>query len=148
MKILIAVDGSEYSTIAVEEIAKRHFTMKTEVLIVTAYESVPTMLASVESINIYQKYYDDADRYAKKAAEDATKNAEKILQNKNPTLAVRSVIVEGSAKHVILDEAEKFSANLIVVGSHGYRAFERFLIGSVSQSVALHAKCSVLIVRK
>jgi nucleotide-binding universal stress UspA family protein len=38
-------------------------------------------------------------------------------------------------------------ADLIVVGSHGYRGFKRFLLGSVSQAVASHAKCSVEIVR-
>jgi nucleotide-binding universal stress UspA family protein len=48
---------------------------------------------------------------------------------------------------VILDEAESWGADLIVVGSHGYRAWERFLLGSVSQSVVSHAKCSVEVVR-
>jgi hypothetical protein len=38
-------------------------------------------------------------------------------------------------------------ADLIVVGSHGYRALERFLLGSVSQSVVSHAACSVEVVR-
>ncbi|MFV7236591.1 universal stress protein [Flavobacterium sp. ZB4R12] len=37
---------------------------------------------------------------------------------------------------------------MIIVGSHGYGAIERFILGSVAHSVALHAKCSVEIVRK
>ena len=49
---------------------------------------------------------------------------------------------------LFLNEAEKFDADLIVVGSHGHGGIGRFLLGSVSQSVALHAACSVLIVRK
>jgi nucleotide-binding universal stress UspA family protein len=36
---------------------------------------------------------------------------------------------------------------LIVVGSHGYRGYKRFLLGSVSQAIATQAKCSVEIVR-
>jgi nucleotide-binding universal stress UspA family protein len=48
---------------------------------------------------------------------------------------------------MILDEAERWGADLIVVGSHGYRAWERFLLGSVSQAVVSHAKCSVEVVR-
>ena len=47
-------------------------------------------------------------------------------------------------RRVGVDEA---SADLIVVGSHGYGVWDRFLLGSVSQAVALHAKCSVEIVR-
>ena len=63
-------------------------------------------------------------------------------------LAISAVAIEGSAKSVILQEAERFGADLIVVGSHGHGAVASFLLGSVSQSVALHAKCSVEIVRK
>ena len=48
---------------------------------------------------------------------------------------------------MILDEAQRWGADLIVVGSHGYRAWERFLLGSVSQMVVSHAKCSVEVVR-
>jgi len=56
--------------------------------------------------------------------------------------------IEGTPKSVILEEAEIFGADLIVVGSHGCGVVERFLLGSVSHEVSLHAKCSVLIVRK
>ena len=56
--------------------------------------------------------------------------------------------MEGTPKHVILEEAETFGADLIVIGAHGYGIVERFLLGSVSQAVSLHAKCSVEIVRK
>ena len=61
--------------------------------------------------------------------------------------AARPGVASGSPKEVILDEADAFGADLIVVGSHGYGMVERFLLGSVSQAVALHAKCSVQIVR-
>lgn len=53
----------------------------------------------------------------------------------------------GPPRIVILDEAETWGADLIVVGSHGYRAWERFLLGSVSQSVVSHANCCVEVVR-
>jgi nucleotide-binding universal stress UspA family protein len=47
-----------------------------------------------------------------------------------------------------LDEAEKWEADLIVVGSHGYQGFKRFLLGSVAQAIASHAHCSVEIARQ
>jgi nucleotide-binding universal stress UspA family protein len=46
--------------------------------------------------------------------------------------------MSGSPKRVILEEAEAFGADLIVVGSHGYGMVERFLLGS-SPGRALHA---------
>jgi nucleotide-binding universal stress UspA family protein len=48
---------------------------------------------------------------------------------------------------VILDCATKWKADLIVVGSHGKNGIQRLLLGSVSEYVATHAKCSVEIVR-
>jgi nucleotide-binding universal stress UspA family protein len=49
---------------------------------------------------------------------------------------------------VILDQAESWGADLIVLGSHGYSGWRRFLLGSVSHAVATHAHCSVEIVRQ
>ena len=63
------------------------------------------------------------------------------------TLKITSEMPTGVPKQVILDEAERWGADLIVVGSHGYSAWDRFLLGSVSNAVAAHAKCSVEIVR-
>jgi len=50
--------------------------------------------------------------------------------------------------HAILSAAEEWKADLIVMGSHGRRGFDRIVLGSVSETVALHAKCSVQLVRK
>ena len=53
----------------------------------------------------------------------------------------------GDAKTRIIDNAAKWPADLIVVGSHGWKGLNRFLLGSVSEAVARHAPCSVEIVR-
>ena len=47
----------------------------------------------------------------------------------------------------IIDSAAEWRADLIVVGSHGRSGIPRFLLGSVAEFVARHAKCSVEIVR-
>jgi hypothetical protein len=47
-----------------------------------------------------------------------------------------------------LDEAESWDADLIVLVSHGYKGWQRFLLGSVSHAIATHAHCSVKIVRQ
>jgi nucleotide-binding universal stress UspA family protein len=57
-----------------------------------------------------------------------------------------SVLLSGP-KTLILDEAREWGADLIVVGSHGRSSFDRFLLGSVSEAVALHASCSVDVIR-
>ena len=147
MKILLATDGSAHSKAAVEEVARRPFPLNTKVRIVSAYESTP-QITSLETMGVSQEYYAEADRYALQKAKNTIENAAKILRNKNPALTVTTIVIEGSPKSVILEEAEKFGADLIIVGSHGSGAIERFLLGSVSHAVSLHAKCSVEIVRK
>lgn len=56
-------------------------------------------------------------------------------------------ILEGSPKKLIVEEAEKWGADLIILGSHGRGAVGRTFLGSVSLAVVSHAKCSVEIVR-
>jgi nucleotide-binding universal stress UspA family protein len=72
-----------------------------------------------------------------------------LLSNGEGTrrVPVSTEVITGSTKRTIVEEAEDWGADLIVVGSHGYHNWERMLLGSVSQSVAAHAPCSVLIVR-
>ena len=147
MKILLATDGSVQSKAAVEEVASRPFPPNTEVRIVSAYEKTPRTM-NIDPMGVSQEYYAEADHFSLKTAENTVENAAKSLCKKNPELIITTIIIEGSPKSVILNEAETFDADLIVVGSHGHGAVERFLLGSVSQAVALHAKCSVEIVRR
>jgi nucleotide-binding universal stress UspA family protein len=53
----------------------------------------------------------------------------------------------GDIREKIIDAADQWHADLIVVGSHGQRGIQRFLLGSVAESVSRHARCSVQIVR-
>ncbi len=148
MKILLATDGSEHSNSAVEEIAGRPFPPGTEVLIISAFESTYLIVSEPAPMGGLAGTYEEADVIARKLAEETVRMAGEIIKGKNPALSISSNVINDSPKHGILNEAEKFGADLIVVGSHGRGAVGRFLLGSVSQSVALHATCSVLIVRK
>jgi nucleotide-binding universal stress UspA family protein len=55
--------------------------------------------------------------------------------------------ISGDPRRVIVEEASKWAATMIVVGSHGRRGFNRVLMGSVSEFVAMHAHCSVEVIR-
>jgi nucleotide-binding universal stress UspA family protein len=99
-------------------------------------------------MGVLNEYYATIDKTLLKFAENASEIEATILRTKNPKLSVAVAAIEDYAKSVILQEAERLGADLIVVGSHGHGAVAGFLLGSVSQAVALHAKCSVEIVRK
>jgi nucleotide-binding universal stress UspA family protein len=146
MRILLATDGSECSRVAVDEVARRPWPEGTEVRVISAAEAfvaVPT-----EPWVIPPQYGDQistANREAAHAAADAA--AEVVRVGQGDSVSVTSAVVVGAPKNAILEEAERYGADLIVLGSHGYRGIERFLLGSVSEAVATHAPCSVEIVR-
>ena len=62
--------------------------------------------------------------------------------------AVQTAVKIGDVANTILDQAAEWRADLIAVGSHGQRSIHDFLLGSVADSVARRAGCSVVIVRK
>jgi nucleotide-binding universal stress UspA family protein len=53
-------------------------------------------------------------------------------------------VVEGDPVSVILEQAETLAADLIVLGTHGRRGFDRWVLGSVTERVLHHAPCPVL----
>ena len=146
MKILLAVDGSPCSDAAVDEVARRPWPEGSVIKVLTTYElPVPP---TAETWALPLNYFDDMDVALGKQAQNAVSGAVKKLQAKvNKDIGIDGAVLPGPARTVILDEADRWGADLIVVGSHGYRAWERFLLGSVSQAVVSHAKCSVEVVR-
>lgn len=146
MKILLAVDGSPCSEEAIEETSRRPWPADSVIEVVTAFE-LP-LPPTPDAWAMPSTYVDELDRLARKHAEEVVEQAGAKLKSKlGDSVAVIGKALPGSPRTAILDEAEEWGANLIVVGSHGYRAWERFLLGSVSQSVVAHAKCSVEVVR-
>jgi len=123
-RVLFATDGSETSMAAAEALAGRPWPEGSEFRILTVEEPWLIIPPSARlSIN----------------------SAEEVLASAG--LHVTSGVVAGNPKEVILEEAKKWNADLIVVGSHGLRGFKRLLLGSVSEAVAMNAHCSVVVVR-
>ena len=147
MKILLALDGSPYSNAAIESVAKRSYQANAEVRIISVYPT-SSGLFEMNQDAVLRKYYAEIDQSSLESAKEITKEAARTLQEKNPKLLISTVEVGGSAKRMILEEAKSFGADLIILGAHGYGRVEGFLLGSVSQSIMLHAKCSVEVVRK
>ena len=146
MKILLAVDGSPCSDAAVEEIVRRPWPDGSSVKVLNAFELPIT--GTPEGWVLPPTYFDEMDQAVKKQAQSIVERAlEQLRKKQNGTITVDGQFLPGPPRAVILDEAERWGADLIVLGSHGYSRWERLLLGSVSQSVVSHAKCSVEVVR-
>lgn len=143
MKILIGVDGSPHSEATIAEVAKRPWPNGSIIRVLSVME-VPTLEAMGRPPITLEEWIQSI-RSAAQAA--ITKAIGELKQAFGDSAQVSGEVMSGSAKHIIVDEADRWGADLIIVGSHGQGAWERLLLGSVSQSVVLHAKCSVEVVR-
>jgi nucleotide-binding universal stress UspA family protein len=146
MKIILAVDGSACSDEAVAEIGRRPWPKDSSVTVLNAFTfPLPT---GPEGWALPQSYLEELDQAVQTQSQSIVSRAsEKLRQELDQSIQIKSKSLPGSPRAVILEEAESQDADLIVVGSHGYGRWERFLLGSVSQSVVSHAKCSVEVVR-
>jgi len=143
MKVLLATDGSEYSVAAAHSIAARPWPDGTEVRIISVVEyELPAIDPWYASTDVIQQI----NRERTQTADEAVAVCSQIVEGGK--LKIRKEVASGSIKSAILDTAEDWDADLIVVGSHGRRGITRLLMGSVAESVAIGAHCSVEVVRK
>src|SRR5262245_21609961 len=144
MKILIAVDGSECSDVAVDAVATRPWPAESSLRIISVAEILP-----FEALPLSSRHREEIESASRRRAQTVIERAMARFRNSDgPFLPISSTVVVDSPKDAIVEEAERWGADLIVVGSHGYRGPERALLGSVSQAVATQAKCSVEIARR
>jgi nucleotide-binding universal stress UspA family protein len=147
MRVLVAVDGSEFSEVVINEVISRIWPAQTEIRVINAFE-LP-LAPTPEAWALPPEYFERLDRAAREQAEAIKDRAViKLAGSLDPSIKITADCLPGPPRSVILEEAERWNADLIVIGSHGYGAWQRFLLGSVSQAVVSHAKCSVEVVRR
>jgi nucleotide-binding universal stress UspA family protein len=150
MNILYATDGSDCAGRAGALLARMPLPVDARVTVVTAVPEAnwAATLPLEGSITGAGALYPQLAELAAEAESVAQQFAEAAAAPLRERGAAVAVCVPPSAPAAsILDEAEKANAELIVLGSHGIGAVERFLIGSVSERVARYAHCSVLVAR-
>ena len=138
MKILLAVDHSKYSEAALQALIRQIRPQNTEVAVLHVME---VSLADFESRQNFEKIRTARLEKAKNLVELYAK------QLNEEGYAAKPVVEEGDAKTAIIHFAEKWTPDVIFVGSHGRRTLKRLKLGSVTDAVARHASCSVEIVR-
>ncbi len=145
MKILVATDGSECSTFAVKEFC-RLFPKRSDfqVKVVSAYEE--QFVIAAEPFSVPAEHYQQMADAVKKQAGHFAAAAAETFRACGGDLDLTIKVLGGQPEEEIVELAEKWGADLIVVGSHGRGFFGRML-GSVSDAVVHHAPCSVLVVR-
>jgi nucleotide-binding universal stress UspA family protein len=151
MKILLATDGSDCSVGAAHSVATRPWPEGTFIKVLSVEELIfldGQMAGSPLSSAYPQSLLEELTTQARDRASSAVKAARDSLQSAGMKVLDDHAIEIGEPRAVILDTAKTWGADLIVLGSHGRRGMDRFLLGSVSEAVAIHAQCSVEVIRK
>ena len=136
MRILLAIDDSKFSEAAAQAVIAQHRPQGTQVKILNVVDlAIPVPTSDAAGFR----------EESLKHGQEVVHRAEQMLNRAGYT--VQTAVEEGYPKSKIIDQATQWNADLIVVGSHGRKGMDRFLMGSVAEGVARHAPCSVEIVR-
>jgi len=141
MKILLAVDGSVYTTKAIDYVAANRamFVDGQELILVHACTGIPGHVARHVSKEVVQDFYSEEQA--------------KVIEPLKTLLAERGIAGykidarHGHAAEEIIKSAADNGAGLIVMGTHGHGLFGRALMGSVATKVVAESKVSVLLVK-
>ncbi len=144
-KILVAVDGSETSYLALAEAIRLAKSMQAKLCM--------TLVVNEFSIHEHFPHGVDFIKYQKNLKDKAQCVLDKMNQyakDNGATPEVKLVEICNEVKkiaEVIIETAQSWHADLIIIGTHGRHGFNRFLLGSVAEATIRLAPIPVLLIR-
>jgi len=138
MKVIVAYDGSECADAALDDLWNAGLPGDTQFKVLSVVERWAPPPSEFEIV----EHVDHNDEYRILAMRAATR-----LLSMYPGCEVDVELGAGSPATVIIERADEWKPDLIVVGSHGRTALGRFFFGSVSQKVSHEAHCSARVSR-
>lgn len=141
MKIVVAVDGSEYTRKALDYLVTHPamFLEGNELVLVNVCSSIPPHASRHISKETLNEYYEE------ESAKVVTPLKEHLAELNISNFSIQAR--HGHAAEQIIEVARETGAGLIVMGTHGHGSFGRALVGSVATKVIADAEMSVLLVQ-
>ena len=134
-KILVAVDGSPFSELAVDQAISLGGICNSEIFVISVVDLYPEQMEVAPAL--VEKMSEDVRTYHDKAKQ-------KVDEANIPCETI--VHIGGKPHEFIVQEAKDKGIDLIVMGTHGRTGIRRVLMGSVARNVIGHAPCPVLVV--
>ncbi|MHB8918274.1 MAG: universal stress protein [Desulfocucumaceae bacterium] len=144
-KILVPIDGSDGSLLAVDQCLKMLEIEKPEKIVLFHAVSYPKQLEP------YSGKMRATMRQVKEQLEEhgnsVLARAKTKMDEKNTGVPIETKLVWGDPKYEIVTEADEGKYDLLVMGSRGLSGIKSFFLGSVGSHVAQHVKCTVMLVK-
>jgi nucleotide-binding universal stress UspA family protein len=136
-RVLVALDGSEQAEAALEHAIEKH--PEAELVAVHVIDILSGMYG--EHYVDYQAVQEGQEQRSERILEDAAE----IADNHDRELVTQTLV--GKPASGIIDTAEEFDVDHVIVGSRGRSGVSRVLLGSVAETVARRSPVPVTIVR-
>jgi universal stress protein A len=140
MRVLVAVDDSGFAEDLLRAVVAGIRHENTEVLVLHVLQPVDTV-PPPEMAQGYAPELEDERQPARALVERIATELSRA------GFTAKTEVRIGDVTETVLERAAEWHADLITVGSHGQKSIHNFLLGSVAESVARRAGCSVAIVR-
>ncbi|HTT14073.1 MAG TPA: universal stress protein [Burkholderiaceae bacterium] len=145
-RILVAFDGSEPSRIALEHALALARDQRAQLRVVHALESFHYIVSAggfaFDAEELMASLRREGERVLAQAQEQAAKAGVQA-----ETTLLESASRDDRTSTILLREARRWNADLVVLGTHGRRGFDRVFLGSVAESLVRTATLPVLLVR-
>jgi nucleotide-binding universal stress UspA family protein len=150
MRIICAVDGSEYSQWGVQTLKALAEREPEHVTLVHVIDKPSLLTGKSRARSVDQRVLKAMEKAGQLILRDAERSAKVALGQAatGPRTTLRRVLAYGPIASTIIKEAHRWRADLILMGSRGLSDIKGFLLGSASRRVASMAACSVFVVKE
>jgi nucleotide-binding universal stress UspA family protein len=146
-KVLVAYDGSEPSRRALDHAAKMAAMFEGELTIVSVVPKVSIPVYSNAELGAQAMDIASLQERMHETYSQALKKAEEEVKGLYPHLNVVATLLDGRPSALIVSEADKIGASLIVIGSRGLGGISGWILGSTSRQVVDQCHKAILIVK-
>ncbi|MCL9684869.1 universal stress protein [Legionella maioricensis] len=143
-RIMVAVDGSDTSRLAVQEAIQMAKSMRSNLQIINVVDENFISYCDIFTV------YDQLISSCKEQGQNILNTMGELVRKSKITCECRLIelkLYEGRIAEKIAAEAEAWPADLLIIGTHGRRGFSHLFLGSVAEDIIRIASMPVLLVR-
>jgi nucleotide-binding universal stress UspA family protein len=150
-KLLIAIDGSEITELILQRALGLAKALQSQVRIVHVADVLGLRLNFYSHFPAPFPYLEDLKEHLLEGAKNILHDAEEKARQAGVKAETKLITLQEAGQHIsdlLAKEAEKWPADLMVMGTHGHRGFVRFLLGSVAEKLLRISTVPILLIRE